>query len=300
MTVFSPRRYLGPFHPVRKLIGKEAAATLMVGDIVMRLGGAEISFDLYDAPPELTRAVLRFLTFPNEPVLLDEVDPSPLGDARLVLTLPLSSLMAAGTNSTMSHASVVATVHAPAYEGDAGEVTLANVGPAGFQIQRFYDWLDDAKGYDILVMRLKDRTPIADAGFYHAIRAMAVEDPRYDPKFGKGAAGLYCMNAVAKLYADAGYPLQDPIPLNQIKGQTAATLLLAQIGGIEPSQSLYFCGNPSVGVMSDPRLKIVARWLLERDKNIYQIRYEHGDQVDLSTLYAVSDSPDEDAVSQTL
>lgn len=167
---------------------------------------------------------------------------------------PFSDFICYLTGSKYSHAALVIDTKE--------DILIADVCTAGLRRQFIYDWLDEVRGEDFLILRYNGRYGNVDE-----IPKLAVENARklikMDPTRNDGfqeydISQFYCVELVCWCYLRAGLNLCEEIPINKLPKWNVLLNFLAKIEGINYRQPVWCVGNEKIGLISSKAVQVVA------------------------------------------
>lgn len=187
-----------------------------------------------------------------------------LSDTRAPFGIPFSAAVAWLTDSEWSHASLMYSMRT---EDDAYSIPFVlEVSDRGAAPCRFIDWMDFCVGGRFALYRdSRIAAPSVAQLLYEAMGDVMARDPDYDFIYSDPEK-LYCVEAVAQIYAAAGAPLADPMLIRDVLGPfedlafSCVNSLIRRLTGkgFNPDYPGYFVGSLERGMLSTRTLKLIA------------------------------------------
>lgn len=165
-------------------------------------------------------------------------------DARGAFGLPFMRFVSSATNARYTHAAIC-------YR-DRGVLRVVEISDCGCVEYRFLDWYTYCLGNEFAAYRLRDTKDWTEQALMQQIQVMLDEDGDYDFNFNDPKK-VYCTEAIAQVYAKAGFELCKPLLMKEIVGRgwyavirPLNALFGLLTGGkqkLPTSTALYFVGS---------------------------------------------------------
>jgi hypothetical protein len=172
-----------------------------------------------------------------------------LGSTKLLNgVLDFSVIVADMSESDFSHACIVVEEH---------DFMIVDVTAYGIERRYFKDWhVTGSK--NIVIRRLKPEYQFLVPIVLNTLNELVEKDVLYDKDFIFGDDKFYCTELVDHVFRINGYPLADPIRLEDLPRYTWYYAFGCRVAGIDSDRKVIVAGNDKIGLFSSNMLYTVV------------------------------------------
>jgi Permuted papain-like amidase enzyme, YaeF/YiiX, C92 family len=176
------------------------------------------------------------------------------GNAVVYGFFPFSDFICYLTGSKYSHAALVIDTK--------DDILMADVSTAGLRRQFIYDWLDEVRGEDFVVMRYNGKhgneQEIPKLAVENAKKLIKIDPMREEAFKDYDISQFYCVELVCWCYLRAGVNLCEEVPICNLPNWKNFLKVVARIEGIDYNQPVWCVGNEKIGLLASKHLNVIA------------------------------------------